>query len=272
MQSEEWGNPAGVEAAYAQRYAIFQLAALLPAACWRNSLSLAFPASDIAGLDGSEVIPACAGLLGVAGTLPYAYTEAVARAGGSSARAFLDFLSAPALTMFCAAWRAARPECTPLPMLPARRGPLRARGVGEQLAQALGVPVRVEQFAGRWESLPASQASDLGGPNACCGSGALLGHRLWRLDSAVRVVVGPVDVAAAQAFLPGGAGALALAGAWAALAGGCGADLRAEACILLQAGALQGASLGAGPRLGYDALLLASPTSGARDDLRYRLC
>lgn len=271
MQSEEWGNPAGISAADAQRMALFQLAALVPGAGWCNNLSLAFPASDIAGMEGKDITPACVGLLGVAGTLPYAYTEAVARAGSSAAREFLDLLSAPAIGMFCAAWRAARPECVSLPVLPVRRGPLRARGLGEQLAQALGVPVRIEQFAGRWELLPASQASDLGGPNTCCGSGALLGQRLWRVDSAVRVLVGPVGVAAAQAFLPGGAGARALARHWAELAGG-GADVRAEACILLQAGALPGAALGAGARLGLDALLQASRRGRVRDDLRYRLC
>ncbi|WP_374583297.1 type VI secretion system baseplate subunit TssG [Pseudoduganella sp.] len=274
MQSEEWGDPAGIDRDGARRYGLFQLASSLHAPGWRNSLSLAFPASDVAGLEGNDITPACVGLLGVAGTLPFAYTEAVLRADGGAARAFLDLLSASAIDMFCAAWRAARPEHTALPALPGRRGPLRARALGERLALSLGVPVAVEQFVGRWEVLPASQASALGGRNACCGSGALLGERLWRLDGAVRVVVGPLDAGAAQAFLPGGAGAQALAQRWSALAGsrGGGAELRAEACILLRPGAAQGASLGAGPRLGYDALLLAGRSAGLRDDLRYRLC
>src|SRR5436190_14122526 len=95
MQSEECRYSAGVSAGRAQRYAIFQLAGLLAAPEWRNGLSLAFPPSDVAALDGNAVTPGCIGLLGMAGALPYFYTEAIARAGGPAARAFMDLISAP---------------------------------------------------------------------------------------------------------------------------------------------------------------------------------
>ena len=269
MQSEECQPCAGVSAENAHRYNFFHLAGLPSAAEWRNGLSLAFPPSDVATLDGSAVTPACIGLLGMAGALPYHYSEAIARSGGTAARAFMDLLSAPAIDAFCAAWREGRPEYTPLPHLPLRRGPLRARALGERLAQALAVPVRVEQFAGQWDRLPAGQRSALGSGNTCCGSGALLGERLWRLDRAVRIHVGPLGSLAAQAFLPGARGALALAELWRCAAGD--GRLQAEARIHLQAGAVGCAVLGAGARLGHDALLAMAPT-GERDDLRYRLC
>ena len=270
MQSEECRHIAGVSEEQAWRYAVFQLAGLLTAPAWRNALSLAFPPGDVIALEGSAVTPACFGLLGTAGTLPYSYTEAVARAGSTAARDFMDLLSVPAFEAFCAAWREARPEYAPLPAIPARRGPPRARVLGEQFAQALGVPVRIEQFAGRWDPLPPQQRSSLGGANALCGGGALLGERLRRPDSALRIHIGPLGRQAAQDFLPGCPGAQALARLW-CVSGAADGGLQAEAYIHLQPGAGETARLGGGTRLGYDALLPAA-AAGGRDDLRYRLC
>ncbi|HEY0589197.1 MAG TPA: type VI secretion system baseplate subunit TssG [Pseudoduganella sp.] len=242
---------------------------MLGAPEWRNGLSLAFPASDVEAADGRAVTPACIGLLGMSGALPYFYTESVSRAGSEAARTFLDLLSAPAVEAFCVAWREGRPEYASLPAIPAQRGPLRARGLGEQISYALGVPVWVEQFAGRWESLPHLQCSALGRANSCCGAGALLGERLWRIDSALRVHVGPLGAQSAEGFLPGGRGALALAQLWRLAAGDSG--LQAEARVHLAPGAGVGARLGAGSRLGHDALLSTQP-AGERDDLCYLLC
>ncbi len=269
MQSEECRPAAGVNAEDAYRYNIFQLAGTVGEVEWRNGLSLGFPSSEVSAQEGHAVTPACIGLLGMAGALPYYYSEAIARNGSAAAREFMDLLSAPAIGYFCAAWREGRPELTPLPALPPHRGPLRARALGEQLAKALGVPVRIEQFAGLWETLPSGQRSALGSANACCGCGALLGERLWRLDRAVKVHVGPLGTLPARAFLPGARGSLALAELWRSAAGG--GDLLAEAHIHLQAGACAGTKLGMGARLGHDALLTMAP-SGERDDLRYRLC
>ena len=83
MQSEEWRDSPGVSAASAQCYNFFQLAGLVERPAWRNGTSLAFPASDIFTLEGSAVTPACIGLLGMAGALPYCYSEAIARNGGA---------------------------------------------------------------------------------------------------------------------------------------------------------------------------------------------
>lgn len=269
MQSEECRDIAGMSQGSAHRYGLFQLAGLVGAPEWRNGLSLAFPASDIAAWEGGSVTPACIGLLGMAGALPYSYSEAIARCAGSAARDFMDLLSAPAIDAFCLAWREARPEYTPLPALPAQRGPLRARTVGERLSQALGVPVRIGQFEGQWECLPPSQQSALGSGNARCGSGALLGERLWRIDQAVSVHVGPLGALAARQFLPGASGALALAELWCSV--GAGAGVVAEARIHLHAGTWGGVVLGGGAHLGHDALLTLNACA-ERDDLRYRLC
>jgi len=269
MQSKELRHGAGVDVADAQGYDFFHLAGLIGAYQWRNGLSLAFPASDVVAVDGDAITPGCIALLGMSGALPYYYTEAVAHAGGVAARAFIDLLSAPAIDAFCTAWREGRLEYTPLPSIPARHGPLRARALAEQLSHALGVPVRIEQFAGRWDQLAQTQTSALGNVNACCGSGALLGERLWRIDGAVRIHVGPLGSQDAGGFLPGGPNALALAQLWRGAAGDSG--LRAEARVHVRPGEIAGARLGAGRRLGHDALLCTRPT-GERDDLRYLLC
>lgn len=269
MQSEECRHIAGLSAVDAHGYAFFRLAETIGTPEWRNGLSLAFPASDIAAVDGSVVTPGCIGLLGMSGTLPYYYTEAVAQAGGVAAGAFIDLLSAAAIDAFHSAWREGRPEYIPLPPIPVRRGPLRARALGETLSEALAVTVRIEQFAGRWDKLPPAQASALGRANTCCGSGALLGERLRRIDGAVIVHVGPLDRQAGRGFLPGGRYALELARLWRAMAGDGG--IRAEARIHVRSGESAGARLGGDTRLGHDTLLSTQP-AGERDDLCYLLC
>ena len=110
-----------------------------PAIRFRNSLSLSFPASEIAGIesqvrpgepaDGAageapatmrrpgshehlervELTPAFMGLLGATGALPLAYSEQFAQreTGGrdGAARAFLDIFQHRAVTLFHEAWR-----------------------------------------------------------------------------------------------------------------------------------------------------------------------
>lgn len=105
-----------------------------PALQFRNSLSLAFPASEIEALDAEQdapisaapeaggtgpdqpaiprriaLTPAFMGLLGAAGALPLAYTEMVTarevQQRDGAARAFLDLFQHRAVALFHAAWR-----------------------------------------------------------------------------------------------------------------------------------------------------------------------
>lgn len=82
---------------------------------FRNSLGLAFPASDIEaiepvteGVPAVRITPSLVGLLGVMGTLPLHYTErfaaweATARDDGP--RAFLDLFSSRQVALFYRAW------------------------------------------------------------------------------------------------------------------------------------------------------------------------
>jgi type VI secretion system protein ImpH len=92
---------------------------------FENSVSLAFPASEIealrvddqpenaANLARIAVTPTCFGLLGVSGTLPLHDTERYARAaaeGDAGARSFLDSLSTRMVALFWEAWAMSRPE------------------------------------------------------------------------------------------------------------------------------------------------------------------
>ncbi|HYR24998.1 MAG TPA: type VI secretion system baseplate subunit TssG [Aquabacterium sp.] len=101
---------------------------------FRNSISLAFPVSEIesltvqrrsavqeevaagaiaiashADVERVEMTPACMGLLGVAGALPLFYTEAIAhqtdQRRDDAARAFMDVFSHRAVALFYQAWR-----------------------------------------------------------------------------------------------------------------------------------------------------------------------
>jgi type VI secretion system protein ImpH len=145
-----------------------------------------------------------------------------------------------------------------------------------QIARVLGDyfdrPVRAEQFVGCWYGVPPAQQTTLGGANALLGAGALAGARVWQRDLRLRLVIGPLDHAGLQAFLPGGAAARALHSLVTMLTG---TALEYEVQLVLRAedvhgarlaGAGQGASIG---RLGWDSYLLSQPSESERDDVRY---
>lgn len=92
-----------------------------------------------------------------------------------------------------------------------RSRPASAQAVARVLTEYFAVPLRLEQFVGAWDYLPANRRSSVGGANFILGYGATLGVRLWRHDRRVRLDIGPLDPAGLQRFLPRGAGAAALA-------------------------------------------------------------
>ena len=223
---------------------------------FRNSLSLAFPASEIesmqvepgdaAGAPRIHITPAFIGLLGASGTLPLHDTErAAARAGlgtDESWKPFIDLFSNRVVGLFYEAWGKYRVEHgldtraqdDLLPLLsalgglrPASFGPARsyasipadvagyyagllrtrpvaASTVERVLHEYFGVPVRVEEFAGAWDPIPAKNRSTLGVTEPTLGFGAVLGARAWRNDLRIRLHIGPLDEEQVKAFLPHG--------------------------------------------------------------------
>ncbi len=223
---------------------------------FRNSLSLAFPASEIesmqvdpgdtAGAPRIHITPAFIGLLGASGALPLNDTErAAARTSldlDESWKPFIDLFSNRAVGLFYEAWGKYRVEHgldtraqdDLLPLLSALGGlrrasfgptrsyasiraevagyyagllrtrPVAASTVERVLHDYFGVPVRVEEFVGAWDPLPAKTRSTLGVTDPTLGFSAVLGTRAWRNDLRVRLHIGPLDEEQAKAFLPHG--------------------------------------------------------------------
>ena len=215
---------------------------------FRNSLSLAFPASEIesmqvepdnaAGAPRIHITPAFIGLLGAGGALPLNDTERAAE----SWKPFIDLFSNRVVGLFYEAWGKYRVEhgldtrarddllpllsalgglrpasfgpARPYASIPAEVGgyyagllrtrPIAASTVERVLRDYFGVPVRVEEFVGAWDPLPAKIRSTLGVTAPTLGFGTLLGTRTWRNDLRVRLHIGPLDEEQAKAFLPHG--------------------------------------------------------------------
>lgn len=299
---------------------------------FRNSLSLAFPASEIEALRPAEppadrrdvdvcegpppveLTPACFGLLGVAGALPHFYTELFAHRElhhkDTAARAFLDVFQQRAVSLFYEAWRKHRlalqyeddrrrhflPHVLALGGLgqEALRQRLRtgagaladesaafftgalqqrvrsAAQIERVLSAHFGVPVRLEQFVGRWNELPREAQTCLGRMGVL-GETALVGARVWQRDLRVRLHLGPLGRETFDAFLPCGRHAAALRDWLALLAGPC---LEYEVHLTLAPEHAPGPRLGAaegGVRLGWDAWLRTRPTDRPLNDARYEL-
>jgi len=307
-----------------QRYEFFQAVRLL--VCWlahqgiapehalgglirfRNSLGLAFPASEIEtivptteGVPAVSVTPTLMGLLGVMGTLPLHYTERFAAVRDEGPRAFLDLLSSRQVALFYRAWCKYRvrhpmePEVDRfLPLLlalagvPAREdgmsgveaaslawfaAPLRSRVVSaESIAGVLRayfrVPVRVEQFTGRWDVLEPAQRTRLACGNCVLGEGATAGARLLRPELGIRIRLGPLDAHAFERFLPGAEGARALA----ALLDRFAIEVPfRELQVVLRREDVDGACLDGSVRLGLDGFLCTRTGRRDRDDVCYLL-
>lgn len=225
-------------------------------------------------------------------------------------RAFLDIFLHRAVVLFYQAWRkhrlAIRFEDDPrhqfLPLVmsvaglghPALRDRLRAReggvsdfalahfaGLLQQrpvsattlrhvLAAYFGVPVQVEQFVGRWFTLPRENQTQLGLGGAGLGQGAVMGERVWQRDLRMRLTIGPMSAERFRRFLPGGPGAVALEELLTLL---CGTTLEFEVKLALKAEAVLGTTLGGSTttRLGWDSFLLTQPAANDRLDAGYQL-
>jgi type VI secretion system protein ImpH len=307
---------------------------------FRNSISLAFPASEIESLlvhrhgppngpaehtEGApnpsdiariDLTPAFMGLLGVTGTLPMHYTESLAQRElyqkDYAARAFMDVFSHRAVMLFYQAWKKhrlhiqyegdRRQRFMPMALAlagigqkslrtrlnPERTGvadealafysgtlqqrTLSARQLQQMLQGYLDVPVKLEQFVGRWYTLPEAARHHLGRPgNGGLGRSAMLGERVWQRDLRLRIVLGPLDHASFRRFLPGAPGALALQELLTLLNG---VSLEFEVNLLLaredvRSGALDSSRAPTQARLGWDTFLQTRPANEDRADVRY---
>ncbi len=152
--------------------------------------------------------------------------------------------------------------------LPARHRPMSAAYLARTLTDYFRVPVSVEQFAGRWYTVPSERITVLGRVNATLGATALAGERVWQRDMRARIVVGPLRKRDYEAFLPGEARAVALERMLTLLAG---ITIEYEVSLVLAREEVGTSRLGGGARLGYDAFLCTREAEHDRDDARYEL-
>lgn len=147
--------------------------------------------------------------------------------------------------------------------------PVPAGTVRQVLAEYFRTPVQVDQFVGRWFTLPPGSATALGLANAELGTSALVGERVWQRDLRMRLTLGPMPRAQFHRFLPGGKAALALRELLTMLTG---VTLEYEVRLALHAAEVQGMQLdasGTGAHLGWDSFLVTQPETRDRRDAGY---
>jgi len=153
-----------------------------------------------------------------------------------------------------------------------RQRPASSVQIARVLSEYFGQHVRAEQFIGRWYDVPTAQQTALGLGNATLGGGALAGTRVWQRDLRLRLVIGPLDLAAYESFLPGGRAARALGNMVTMFTG---LSLEYEVQLVLRADEVRGTTLSgtraAGGRLGWDGFLVDGPQLQDRADVRYEI-
>lgn len=146
--------------------------------------------------------------------------------------------------------------------------PLSASTIRRVLARYFDVTVTLEQFIGRWFTLPVENQTRLGLANAQLGQGAVASERVWQRDLRLRLTIGPMPQRKFHRFLPGGPAALALREL---LTFFTGTSLEYEVRLALQASDVAPAQLGnfAGPLLGWNSFLVTEPATASRCDAGY---
>jgi type VI secretion system protein ImpH len=86
------------------------------------------------------------------------------------------------------------------------RHPRSSSGLTSLLSDYFGVPVTVQQFVGRWLTIPAEERSRLstGATHNILGSTTVLGQRVWQQHARFRLRLGPLSLDEYGQFLPTG--------------------------------------------------------------------
>ncbi|AKJ28557.1 type VI secretion system protein ImpH [Caldimonas brevitalea] len=158
--------------------------------------------------------------------------------------------------------------------------PISAGQMQQVLSSYFKVPAQIDQFVGRWYTLPPAGTTQLGTLNGVLGQSAVMGERVWQRDLRLRVVLGPLERARFQRFLPGQGGAKALEKLLTLMTGVC---LEYEVRLQLRKEDVQGVTLSspragadaasapAQGRLGWDSFLQTRPSGRHRDDVAYEI-
>jgi len=165
-----------------------------------------------------------------------------------------------------------------------RQRPVSGTYLQQVLCDYFRQPLRVEQFVGKWYTVPPERRTSLGSPGAVLGVSAFAGDRIWQRDLRMRIWIGPLSGAVFTDFLPGGERARALEKMLTMLAG---VSFEYEVRLILAKEAVTGSSLGGatdadgaqdeaaqeggGARLGWNTFLCSEAATEDRDDATYEL-
>jgi len=153
----------------------------------------------------------------------------------------------------------------------ARHRPVSAANVQRMLEDYFGVRVRLEQFIGRWFSIPADQRTTLSGAYAELGVSSFCGERTWQRQTKIRIMIGPMTRPEFLSFLPYGAAARELSRM---LALTLGQSFEFEVRLVLEKEGIFPASLGSKDqpaRLGWDTFLHSQAASNDSSDAMYEV-
>lgn len=141
-----------------------------------------------------------------------------------------------------------------------------AEGLGDLVADFLGVPTEVEPFVGQWLELPPESLCRLGESpeTGTLGVSAVAGARMWTRDQSFRLTLGPLSLADYRRLLPGGDSLARLRSLVRSYAGD---ELSWDARLVLRRDEVPPLALGSGVRLGLTTWCLGAEPARDPADL-----
>ena len=141
-----------------------------------------------------------------------------------------------------------------------------ADGLVAMLAGFFKVPVRLEEFIGRWIALPADCLCRLGTSpqNSTLGESMTIGSRIWDCQQTFRLTFGPLDFDRYQRFLPGRE---SLARLISVVRNYAGDEFAWELKLILKKEEVPEMHLGQMGQLGWTTWLKSGPSREDADDL-----
>lgn len=152
-----------------------------------------------------------------------------------------------------------------------RHRPMSAIYLQAVLSDYFKANIKIEQFVGKWYTLPKEHQSMLGLANAELGVSALSGQRVWQRDLRIGLKIGPLRKKEFEKFLPREVAAKALEQMLKMLVG---LTLEFEVQLILHADDVGSSDLSdhrTGGRLGWDTFLATQKQTHNRSDVRYTM-
>lgn len=152
-----------------------------------------------------------------------------------------------------------------------RQRPMSVLNVRNVLADYFRTPIEIEQFVGRWFTIPDDQRTTLSGAYAELGVSTFCGERVWQRQTRLRILIAPMSRQKFLSFLPNGKAARSLSRL---LALSLGQSFEYEVRLRLRKDEIFPAQLGNAvqpARLGWDTFLQTHAANQDSDDAMYEV-